>query len=439
MNIAATKTASARTAHRAGALRRTPARRRSGIGEELRRLCRSLFALVRVRGGLRTVLLLVFALLLAGCGGERPPASAASAPPLKVRTAVIEAQDWEDAYEAPGAVRARYSAAISSKVVGYVREMRVSAGDRVKAGQVLAVLAAQDLDAQVARANAGRTAAQHGVVEAEKARAAAESTFRLAEVTYQRYQSLLARRSVSRQEFDETEARYHSALAGREMSEAAVARARAVEAQAGAEAAAARVTRGYATLTAPFSGIVTEKHADAGALALPGQPLLVIEQAGDFRLEAAVEESRAGTVRLGQTARVSIDALGATVEGRVVEIVPAVETSSRSFIVKVDLPRNLRGATEPAAELRSGMFGRAWFPAGRRQAVAVPLSAVQSFGQLQSVYVVEDGVARQRLVTLGSRAADRIEVLSGLNAGERIVLTAAGGLRDGRRVEEAAQ
>lgn len=371
-------------------------------------------------------------LLLAGCGADRQSVSTAAGSPIAVKTAVIEPVAFDEVYEAPGTVRARRSATIASKVVGYIQEMRVNAGDRVRAGQVLAVLAAQDLDAQVARATAARLAAQSAVLEAEKARAAAQSGAAFAEATYQRYQMLLDKRAISRQEFEEAESRYKSAVANQEMAAAAIARARAGQGQAEAELEGAKVMRGYAVLSAPFAGVISEKRMDAGSLAMPGQPLLILEQAGDFRLEATVEESRIAAVQLGDQVRVAVEALGTTVEGRVSEIVPAVDAASRAFLVKIDLPG---GAA--LRDLRSGQFGRAAFRIGRRQAMSVPEAAVRRYGQLQSVFVSENGTARQRLVTLGPQSGGRVEVLSGLNPGERVVVTNVAALRDGARLEEA--
>jgi len=373
------------------------------------------------------------AAMLAACGKEKAAPTAEQQAPITVNTVEVRRATLDDTFDAPGTVRARVSAVISAKVTGYVQEVRVKVGDRVHAGQTLAVLAAQDLDAQVARAAAAQLATQSGVQEAEKARLAAQSNAALAAATYQRYQTLLEKRSVSRQEFEEAEARHKSAKAGQEMADAAVARAQAGQRQAEAEVQAAKVTRGYAVLAAPFAGIISEKRVDPGNLAMPGQPLFTVEQAGDFRLEATVEESKIAAIKLGDAARVSIEALGASVDGRVSEIVPAVEASSRSFVVKIDLPNSLKAVP---LELRSGLFGRATFRGGRREAIAVPEGAVLHDGQLASVFVVDGDVARQRLITLGAKSGELIEVLSGLNDGDRLIVNRPAGLHDGTPVKE---
>ncbi len=140
-----------------------------------------------------------------------------------------------------------------------------------------------------------------------------------------------------------------------------------------------------------------------------------------------MDESKLPFVKTGQTVEVALEALDRRLTARVSEIVPAVDAASRAYTVKIDLPA--------LPNVRSGMFGRAWFPMGARKVVAVPAAAVVERGQLQSVFVVEDGVARNRLVTTGKRQPDAVEVLSGLSEGEKVVSPVPPGLADGARVE----
>jgi RND family efflux transporter MFP subunit len=185
--------------------------------------------------------------------------------------------------------------------------------------------------------------------------------------------------------------------------------------------------RDYAKLAAPFSGVVITRTVEPGNLATPGLPLLTIEQDGLYRLEASVDESKLATVRVGQAVEAVVEATDRKLNARVSEIVPSVDAASRTYMVKVDLPA--------APGLRTGMFGRAIFPLGMQRVVAVPLAALTERGQLQSVFVVEDGVAHTRLVTTGRHASAVAEILSGLSAGEKVVLPVPAGLQDGARVE----
>jgi len=366
--------------------------------------------------------------LLASCGGERQPrVEAANARPVAVETAAVTAQQWPDVYEATGTVRARTAAVISSKVMAYVGQVSVQVGDRVRAGQVLATLDSRDLESNLRRAEAGRAEVQSAVPEADNGVAAAKANLDLAQKTFQRMEELAAKKSISNQEFDESSARLQAAQANYEMARAKRAQLDSRMAQVEQEVRAAAIMRGYATIAAPFAGVVTAKSVEPGNLAAPGAPLLTIEQEGAYRLEASVEESRARFVRVGQAVEVALEALDRSLSARVSEIVPTVDPASRAYTVKIDLPAGLN--------LRSGMFGRARFPLGARPVLAIPAAAMTERGQLHTVFVVEDGAARTRLITTGRRAKDAVEVLSGLSEGEKVVAPIPPGLADGARVE----
>jgi RND family efflux transporter MFP subunit len=374
-----------------------------------------------------TVLLSAAALTSCGGGETARPAEAANRASVAVQTAVAAVADWPAVYEATGTVRARTAATIASKVMGYVRAVNVQVGDRVRAGQELIVIDAQDLDTGVARAEAGRAEAQRAVPEAESAIAGAKASLDLAEATFKRMETLAARKSISNQELDEASARLKGAQANYDMARARRSQLDSRLAQADQEVRAASVMRDYSRIAAPFAGVVTAKSVEPGNLATPGAPLLTIEQEGQYRLEANVDESRVASVKAGQTVEVTLDALARKVNARVGEIVPAVDAASRAYIVKIDLPAE--------AQLRSGMFGRAAFPLGAQPALAIPAAAVVERGQLQSVFVVENGEAHSRLITAGRRSNGAVEALSGLTAGEKVVSPAPAGLQDGARLE----
>jgi RND family efflux transporter MFP subunit len=375
--------------------------------------------------------LLPFAILILmtdGCSQHEARVAAAGAERSVATVQVETVADSEiaDIYQASGSVRARFSAAIAAKIAANILEVCAQPGDHVQAGQTLIVLDRRDLEANLHRSEAARAEAESAIDETESGIAAARANFELAQVTHKRFQDLLANASVSQQELDESQARLRGAEATLEMAAAKRRQIGARRSQTEAEIAAARVALGYATLTAPFAALVTERKADPGGLATPGAPLLTLEREGNSRLEASVDESRLRLVRVGEIVAVEIDGLNQTVTGRVVEVAPSVDAATRSFTVKIDLPA-LSG-------LRSGMFGRAGFASGKRGALLVPQSAVLERGQIRSVYVVEGDTARLRYVTLGEGSADRREVLSGLTVGERIIVMPAPLLADGARV-----
>ena len=371
---------------------------------------------------------LALLITLTGCGNE-PARKAVStaATPMRVETVAAAEAGWPSTYEATGTVRARTTAMISSKLMGYAREVRAQVGDRVREGQILAVLDARDLESNVSRAEAGRQEVQSAMPEAESAIAAATAQLDLAQVTFNRMQDLLNKRSITNQEFDEASARLKAAQAALDMARAKRTQLDSKLAQIEQEVRAAGIQRGYTEITAPFSGTILTKSIEPGTLAVAGAPLFTIEREGAYRLEASIEESRLSLARVGTTVSVTIDGIDRAFAARVAEIVPFVDPTARTGTVKIDLPA--------LADLRSGLFGRARFDTGSRTALTIPAASVVERGQLQSVYVADGSTARARLITLGASAKSQVEVLSGLNPGDRVIVPIPSGLSDGAPIE----
>lgn len=357
----------------------------------------------------------VFSLLIAGLGGEMLGCSSADrvpavAPETVSGVAVIVAQGATipDSLEAVGTVRAAQTAQIASQATGNIVEMRAQEGDRVQSGQILAVI-----DDSQPRAAAEQAAA--AVTAAQKEVSAAETELGLAQSTLKRYQQLYDKKSISPQEFDEIKTRSQAAESRRDL-------ARASEAQAAAALTQARTSLSNTQVPAPFAGVVTEKKADAGTFASPGMPLFTLEDTRSYRLEAMVDEGDIRLVRVGGAVPVLLDSLqSAEFRGKVSQIVPAADPASRSFLVKIELPADAR--------LRSGLFGRALFPRGARSALLIPRTTIVERGQLRGVFVIDaNQIAQLRYVTLGKAFGEQVEVLSGLQQGEKLV--AAPGDRD---------
>jgi len=379
-----------------------------------------------------SLVLALFALaapMLAGCGGAEVLHHEQEEAPVAVKLAAAHEETLDTFYRASGTVRGRTTAVLTSKTTGYVRSVDVRPGDRVRAGQVLAVLEANDSTASVRRARAGLDQSKESRMEAENAVQAAQAALRVAKSTHERVAALLANHTIPQQQFDETEARLRGAMAEEEMARARLRGSSSRIDQAKAEIGEAQATLDYARITAPFAGQVIQRQIDPGNLASPGMPLLVVEQEGKLRVETAVEESRAGSVALGDTATVDIDALGQSVTGTVGEIVPTVDVASRAFLVKVDLPADLHG-------LRPGMFARVGFRVGTKPRLVVPTTASTSSGALDRVFAVDGDHLRLRMVTLGETQGPWTEVLSGLAPGERLVAVPTPALRDGARFTE---
>ena len=271
---------------------------------------------------------------------------------------------------------------------------------------------------------------------ASSAKTAADANKDLAQATYDRYRGLFDSSAVSRQMLDEADAKRKStdadALRAADMLRSIGARRGEAQArieQATAEVANVRVGLGFAKIAAPMSGVVTKKNVDVGDLASPGAVLFEIEDDQQYRLEANVDENQLGGLHVGDKVLVILDALSAAeLAGVVAEIVPAVDPVSRTFLVKVDLAKDNR--------LRSGVFGRLHFATAPIETLTVPTSAVFDRGQLLGVYVVEgENIARMRLIKTGRAYGDRVEALSGLDEGERIVVDNIAQVTDGCRIQ----
>lgn len=380
---------------------------------------RSAFAAANARSRrtpiLATLAILLVPVIFTGCSSDKK--AEAPAPEVVRGVALITAQraTQNDYLEAPGTVRPAQSAQLSSQVMGTITRVNVHEGDAVKQGQVLVTI-------DEAQPHAAYQSAQAGLQASKQAIAAADANYALADATMKRYQSLYDKKSVSPQEYDEVKTKLEAAKAQRDAAQAG-----SLQAEAGVSQSATMV--GFTKIRAPFDGLVTAKLADTGAMAAPGVPLLAMEDPSRFRLEANVDESQIGAVKIGEAVPVVIDSLGGQeIAGKVVQIVPAADPASRTFTVKIELPAN--------AMIRSGVFGRARFPRGQRESLAVPQSALLQRGQLDAVYVVnKDGVATLRYVTLGKPSAGNVEVLSGLENGDRVVAEASGRELSGKRVE----
>jgi RND family efflux transporter MFP subunit len=345
-----------------------------------------------------------------------------------VEVATVTLSPRERFAEAAGTIRARTVAAIAPQVMGRITAIPVSEGSRVAQGDLLAAIDDSALRAQAAAAEGMAAEALAAREEAERAVAQAESGRALAEKTFERFRRLHGEKVVTQQEFEEVEAKrtvaekeYERTLSRRAQAEGRIAHARGQ-----AEAAGAMLSR--AKVTAPFPGVVTGKTAEAGSMAVPGVPLLILEDVRRYRMEAAVPESHLSRLSVGAKVQVLLDAspdrpLSATVS----EIAPAVDPASRTFLVKADVS---------APGLRTGMYGRLRFSVGTGEILSAPRKAVFRAGGFDAMFLVTpDNVARLVMVRTGQSTGDRIEILSGIDPGTRVAVSPLDNLADGARVE----
>jgi RND family efflux transporter MFP subunit len=301
----------------------------------------------------------------------------------------VRAMRTRETVDAVGTVQPRHKIDVASQILAVIRDVKARAGDRVEMGQTLVVFDDREVRTQLNEAEAAFTGycAEYALRERE----------------YQRYNQMLKDGSVTREEFDRVEGAFEVARARRRRSDEMVSRA--------------QVQLSYTVLKATTAGIVADRYADPGDLAVPGKPLLTLHDPAERELQASVPESLSAAVRLNQELTVQIDALGLRVGGVVREIVPQAQTTSRSVLVKVSLPPS------ELSGVYNGMFGRLIIPTGEVERLAIPAAAVQQVGQLDLVDVAApDGTLERRFVRLGRRWDGSVEVLSGLDAGERLAL-----------------
>ena len=315
-------------------------------------------------------------------------------------TAAVESAGYQ------GTVGSKHAVSLIALVAGRVQSVNARAGQRVRKGQPLVVLEPNDFKARL-------DAAESRLANARAARDEARRD-------YERFVPLAEKGVISAQTMDKTRAR----MLGAE----------AAEAEAAAGAREARTQFGYTVLRSPIDGIVTDKHVDPGDFTQPGLPsevgfpsgrtLMTVYDPAALWFEARLPERLAATLRVGSPVRVTVPAAGKSLDSVVLEVLPAVDAVSRSFLVRTSL------AADRA--LQPGMSGKLRFAVGGRGAVTVPESALVERGQLDAVFVVrKDGRASLRLVRPGHRENGRAEILSGIAAGERLVNHPRANLRDG--------
>jgi RND family efflux transporter MFP subunit len=320
--------------------------------------------------------------LLVSCGRhETPRAPAASRPSLTVKVVPAKWSPHVAVEEVVGTVRSKQRALVEAKVSGRVLEYSATPGTSVKAGGLLARLDVQEIQAKV-----------------DQARAMLDQANR----DFDRQKQLIASNATTRQEFDAAEARVKIGTGALNEAETML---------------------GYASVTAPFDGVVTRKLADVGDLAMPGKPLLEVEAPTSLRFEADLPEAILDRVKLGDRMAVRLTQV---VEGIVSEISPVADPVSRTFLVKLDLP--------PSEGLRTGQFGRVSVPVGEARLLLVPQGAVLKRGQMEIVFVAQAGKAALRLVKTGKVLEGRVEVLSGIEEGEQVIVSDIARLTDGQPV-----
>jgi len=318
------------------------------------------------------IVLAVLLVFLTGCREEQKKETAGPAlTPVQVHVMTVTKEEAPSQTEAMGTVQPVDRAAIAAKVTGTIEKMTVVLGSRVNKGDLLVKISAEEISAKVIQAQAQLTQAKRNL---------------------DREQKLLKKHAATSESVKSLQDMYRVAEAVYREAETML---------------------GYTEITAPFDGLITRKIANIGDLATPGTPLLQLENNRKLQVVTAVPEGLVLQIKPGDHLSVSIPAANLVLTGTVAEIAPAADPLSRTAPVKINIDTN--------PNLRSGQFARVALPGNRTDTLFVPASAVNSFGQMDRIFVDRDGKAQLRLVRTGMREGDRIEILAGLNPGDRVI------------------
>lgn len=344
--------------------------------------------------------------ILGSCsGGGEKKINESTEKPVSVTVGTAQTGS-RDALLASGQVEARQTANISTRVMGRITNILVKVGDPVAKGQLLATISDEDI-----RAKRSQTEAM--IAEAEAAFASAQKD-------YDRFNNLYKEQSATVRELDNVTLQFNAAKAH-------VEAARQMRSEVNASLA-------YSSLTAPFSGTVTQKMAETGNLANPGMPILSIEQSGILQVSASISESDISYVHLGDSAVMEIKSTGKIFSGKIIQLNPSSQFTGGQYIVKISIPESDK------KDVLAGMYVNVSIPVTGKpdrqtDAVLVPASALIHRDELTGIYTLSSNkTALLRWVRLGKTYGDMVEVISGLSKDESFILSAESKLYNGAPV-----
>ncbi len=350
-----------------------------------------------------TILTFSIGLFVASCGSEEKKPIVDNSPIISVKTNQVVANGNNPFLSVSGKIQASNSADLSTRMMGYVNQVHVNVGDKVRKGQLLVSINNSDLQAKRAQVNAGITEANAALKNAQK--------------DYNRFKNLFADNSASQKEMDDMTANF-------EMAKARVEAANQMKNEINAQFA-------YSNITAPFSGTITSKNVEAGNMANPGVVLISMETPGNFEVMAMVPETEISAIKKGTEVDVLVKSIHKTIKGKVAEVSSSAKNTGGQYLVKIDVEKT-------DANILSGMFTTVHFPVERKATssmVLIPTDAIVTNGQLSGVYTVsQSNTALLRWLRLGRTFGDQVEVLSGLNADEAYIVSAEGKLFNGAKI-----
>ncbi|HEY0162448.1 MAG TPA: efflux RND transporter periplasmic adaptor subunit [Edaphobacter sp.] len=326
-----------------------------------------------------------------------------------------------------------------AKVAGYVKSIHVDIGDHVRKDAVLAILEVPEIQDDMAKAKAAVAAAEADVITAQSAVQRAQAGANIAKLSYQRIQDVANRDKglIPKQEVDVAQSHELEAAAQLASAISSLKAAEQNKLEADSEYARTLDMVQYTSIRAPFTGVVTKRYANTGSMIQAGissqtqtMPVVKLSQNDLLRLTLPVPVSDVADIRNGQPVQVDVISLGRTLQGKVTRYANSVQTSTRTMDTEVDVPN-------PDGKLVPGMYAEVHLHlAARPNVLSVPLDAVEGLGtSVQQTYVVRDGIIHLIPIKVGLQTATRVEILSGLQSGEKVIVGRHTGLSDGEKVE----
>ncbi|MCL5409095.1 MAG: efflux RND transporter periplasmic adaptor subunit [Candidatus Omnitrophica bacterium] len=337
-------------------------------------------------GTLGVFILIMGLFVFSGC--TRKSNSENKRPVIKnVTIQTLKISKFTKYYETAGTTKPEITSRISSRVMGTVTSVDFKEGQFVYAGQTLITLSNKDFLQKV-------RAAQKSVQEAKQNKI-------LADVTYKRYKQLYDEKVITPQQMDEITTRKNVANMQYKQAESMLSYA--------------KIYYGFTTISAPISGIVSKKNVEIGDMAMPGFPLLTIENTSSFKINANVDEKYLGKLNIGMPVYVSSDNERKKINGIITQIVPSIDPMTRTFLIKIQINNPVY--------LKSGLYVKIYIPVGKKKGILIPQKSIVRKGELIGVYTVNDkGIISYSLIRTGNRHKGQVEVLSGLNPGEKIIV-----------------
>ena len=347
---------------------------------------------------------IALSILMTNCGDKELKAVADTSTPITVKVNAVQKDNNNPFITASGKIQAVNSADLSTRMMGFVHKIYVNVGDKVKKGQLLISINNTDLQAKRAQINAKITEATAAYNNANK--------------DYNRFKNLFAEQSASQKEMDDMSANF-------EMATARLEAANQMKNEINAQFT-------YVNISAPFSGVITNKNIKVGDMANPGIPLISVEAPKKFEVVASVSENEISLIKNGTPVAVMIKSINKTIQGKVTEVSTSAKNTGGQYLVKVALDKT-------DANILSGMFTTVRFPiaakASTSSMVLIPTEAIITRGQLSGLYTPsQSNTAVLRWLRLGRTFGTNIEVLSGLSADESYIISSDQKLYNGVKI-----